>query len=101
MNDATFSATHARQVNDFARRHIGTSADDAKAMLEVLQAESLDALMDQTVPRAIRQQHPLEFGPALSEWETLQTIRRLAAKNTLLVPMIGQGYHGTILPGVI
>ena len=101
MNDTRISETHARDTSDFASRHIGPSAADAEAMLDVLQVKSLDALMEQTIPRAIRQQRPLEFGPALSEWAALRTIRRLAAKNTLLHSMIGQGYHGTILPGVI
>jgi glycine dehydrogenase len=101
MNDATVSTIHVHDKNDFVHRHIGPSAADIEAMLEVVHADSLDALMDQTVPRAIRQHQALEIGPALSEWEALRAIRRLAAKNIPLASMIGQGYHGTILPGVI
>ena len=51
---------------DFAnRRHIGPSPSEMAAMLAVVGAPSLEALIDETVPRAIRQAAPLDWGPAL------------------------------------
>src|ERR1700753_4173241 len=95
---------HRKPANDaanFARRHIGPSPRDIKAMLESVGAKSLDALMAETLPSSIRQQAPLDLGPALSETEALTHMRKLAAQNEVFTSMIGQGYSGTILPAVI
>ena len=87
---------------DFAnRRHIGPSPREMAAMLEVVGAGSLDQLIDETVPAAIRQSEPLDFGKAKSERELLHYMRHVAAKNTVLTSLIGQGYHGTVVPPVI
>jgi glycine dehydrogenase len=87
---------------DFAnRRHIGPSPAEIAAMLEVVGAPSLDALIDETVPPAIRQAEPLDWGPALSEQAALHRLRLTAKKNRVLTSLIGQGYHGTVTPPVI
>jgi glycine dehydrogenase len=86
---------------DFSRRHIGPSPEDAKAMLEVVGAASLDELIAETLPAAIRQAAPLDLGPALSETEVVARLHTIAAKNKVLTSLIGQGYYGTILPPVI
>ncbi|MFC3167336.1 aminomethyl-transferring glycine dehydrogenase [Paracoccus fontiphilus] len=87
--------------DDFAnRRHIGPSPAEMEAMLKVVGADSLDALIDQTVPRAIRQGTPLDW-PALSEAALLDRMRQVAAKNTVMTSLIGQGYHGTVTPPAI
>ena len=87
---------------DFAnRRHIGPSPDEMAEMLKVLGASSLNALIDETVPKAIRQKEPLDFGKAKSERELLHHMRQVAGKNKVLVSLIGQGYHGTVTPPAI
>ncbi|WP_299132280.1 aminomethyl-transferring glycine dehydrogenase [uncultured Amaricoccus sp.] len=87
---------------DFAnRRHIGPSPAEIAEMLRVVGAPSLDALIDETVPAAIRQTEPLDWGPALSEQAALHRLRLTAAKNKVLTSLIGQGYHGTVTPPVI
>ncbi|MCZ4353250.1 aminomethyl-transferring glycine dehydrogenase [Roseovarius aestuarii] len=87
---------------DFAnRRHIGPSPDEMAGMLEVLGVKSLDELIDQTVPKAIRQKAPLKFGKPKSERELLHYMRKTAQKNKVLVSLIGQGYHGTVTPPAI
>ncbi|MEL7395607.1 MAG: aminomethyl-transferring glycine dehydrogenase subunit GcvPA, partial [Pseudomonadota bacterium] len=87
---------------DFAnRRHIGPSPEEMQAMLTELGVESLDQLIDETVPAAIRQKEPLDFGKAKSERELMHHMRVTAAKNKVLVSMIGQGYHGTVTPPAI
>jgi glycine dehydrogenase len=87
---------------DFAnRRHIGPSPAEMAAMLDVVGAESLDGLIDETVPAAIRQKAPLDWGKALSEQGVLHRLRQTAEKNKVLTSLIGQGYHGTVTPPVI
>ena len=87
---------------DFAnRRHIGPSPEEMTEMLRVVGAASLEALMDETIPAGIRQKAPLEFGKPLSERAALDRMREIAAKNRVLTSLIGQGYHGTIMPPAI
>ncbi|MEM7399063.1 MAG: aminomethyl-transferring glycine dehydrogenase [Pseudomonadota bacterium] len=87
---------------DFAnRRHIGPSPEEMAEMLEVVGAESLEALVDETVPANIRQTTPLSFGKPLSERGALDKMRETANKNRVLSSLIGQGYHGTIMPPAI
>src|ERR1700738_5163265 len=96
---------HHRHANEpaasFVRRHIGPSPRDVSAMLETVGAKSLAALMAETLPSSIRQQAPLDLGPALSETEALAHMRKLASQNQVFTSLIGQGYSGTILPPVI
>jgi glycine dehydrogenase len=87
---------------DFAnRRHIGPSTSEIAEMLNVIGVSSLDALIDETVPAAIRQKVPLDFGKPLSERRTLEKVRTTANKNRVLTSLIGQGYHGTTMPPAI
>ncbi|MFD3191677.1 aminomethyl-transferring glycine dehydrogenase [Sedimentitalea sp. HM32M-2] len=87
---------------DFAnRRHIGPSPEEMAEMLDTVGAETLQALIDDTVPQAIRQQTPLDFGRAMSERELLHHMRLTAGKNKVLTSLIGQGYHGTVTPPAI
>ena len=87
---------------DFAnRRHIGPSPSEMAEMLEVVGAESLDALIDETVPKSIRQETPLQFEPPKSERELLWYMRQVAKKNDVFTTMIGQGYYGTVTPPAI
>ncbi len=86
---------------DFAnRRHIGPSPAEMDEMLHLVQADSLDALIAQTVPESIRQADPLTWDP-MSEAELLAHMRDLAAKNKPMVSMIGQGYYNTHTPPAI
>ena len=86
---------------DFAnRRHIGPSAAEIDAMLKVVGATSLDDLMDQTVPKDIRQKDPLNW-PPMSEREMLAHMRDVGRMNTVFTSMIGQGYYGTVTPPAI
>ena len=87
--------------DDFAnRRHIGPSPDEMAEMLTAIGADSLDALIDQTVPKAIRQDRPLDW-PALSEAALLARMQEVAAGNRVMTSLIGQGYYGTVTPPAI
>jgi glycine dehydrogenase len=90
------------QPYDFAnRRHIGPSPAEMADMLKVVGYNSLDGLIDATVPPSIRQKAPLVWGAPMTEREALDKLRETANKNKVLVSLIGQGYYGTITPPVI
>ena len=95
------SARSAEAATTFERRHIGPSPSDIEAMLQVVGATSLEDLMSQTLPASIRQKAPLTTGPAMSETEALDFLRGIAAQNEVRTSLIGQGYYGTLVPGVI
>ena len=87
---------------DFAnRRHIGPSPEEMAAMFDVLGVSGLDQLIEETVPKAIRQDEPLDFGKPLSERELIYRLREVADRNKVLTSLIGQGYHGTVTPPAI
>ncbi|WOP19525.1 aminomethyl-transferring glycine dehydrogenase [Raineyella sp. LH-20] len=86
----------------FVDRHLGASRDDeVQVMLDAVGAASVEALAATAVPDSIKQDAPLDLGPALTEAEALDALRGLAARNTPRVQMIGQGYYDTITPAVI
>lgn len=87
--------------DEFVRRHIGPTAADLAAMLAAVGADSLDRLMDETLPAAIRAQHPLALGEGISEYELLGRLRALAGQNRLARSFIGLGYSDCITPPVI
>ncbi|ADU13227.1 aminomethyl-transferring glycine dehydrogenase [Asticcacaulis excentricus] len=85
----------------FVRRHIGPSEAEISAMLAELGVSDIDALIDQTIPVAIRERSPMGVGEAMDEEAVLAHLRGIAAENMPFVSLIGQGYYGTLLPGVI
>jgi glycine dehydrogenase len=103
----THRAAPNEAATSFARRHIGPSPHDIAQMLETVGAASLSALMSETLPASIRQQAPLQLDAPLSnnepmsESEALTHMRAIAAQNSVVTSLIGQGYSGTILPAVI
>ncbi|WP_170433257.1 aminomethyl-transferring glycine dehydrogenase [Ruegeria arenilitoris] len=90
------------EAYDFAnRRHIGPSPTEMRDMLKVIGFKTLDELIDATVPPAIRQKEPLDWGPAMTERDALFHMRQVAGKNKVLTSLIGQGYYGTTTPAPI
>ena len=88
-------------TDQFVNRHNGPSEQDVQDMLKKIDAPTLDALIAQTIPQAIRLKQPLNLPEGLSEHEYLQHLRGIAAKNRLYKSYIGLGYYDTILPPVI
>jgi glycine dehydrogenase len=86
---------------NFRHRHLGPSSDDVQRMLRVVGAPTLDALIDEAIPRDIRQARPLDLDSALSEPQLLAKMREVASRNRPMTSLIGQGYYGTHLPAVI
>ena len=85
----------------FTQRHVGPTADDRHAMLDALGVDSVDALVDEALPDAIRTTRPLDLPAAVTEHELLDEARRLANQNEARRSFIGMGYHGTHTPPVI
>lgn len=85
----------------FADRHIGPDAEQTKKMLATIGVSSLDQLIDETVPAAIRIQGDLNLPDAMSETEYLKFIKEVSLKNKVYRSYIGLGYYNTVVPGVI
>ncbi len=89
------------QSDDFIRRHNGPDQAEQQAMLATLQLDSLDTLINETVPENIRSAAPLALAPAVSEQSALDELQALAQQNTVNKSYIGMGYYDTIVPPVI
>ncbi len=86
----------------FASRHIGPRENEVPAMLETIGVNSLDELIDKTVPSSIRLGKPLNLPGAMSEYEYLNHIKKLGSRNKMFRSFIGQGYYGVAtLPVVV
>ena len=91
----------ATSTDQFARRHIGPSPDERDAMLAAVGVASLDALIDEVIPTAIRLDTPLDLPPAETEHEFLRRLTQVARGNRTFRSFIGLGYHDTFTPSVI
>src|SRR5690606_26335857 len=96
-----FTPTDYRPYDFANRRHIGPSPAEMQEMFKVLGVKDLDELIDQTVPKSLRQEKPLDFGKPKSERELLWFLRQVAKKNKVFTSMIGQGFYGTVTPPAI
>ena len=90
------------KLDSFERRHLGTQRHEADELALLTGFESLDALIDEAVPRSIRASISQGSLPeALGEEDMLQELRKIAAKNKVFKSYIGLGYYGAITPPVI
>ncbi|MEP7310086.1 MAG: aminomethyl-transferring glycine dehydrogenase [Acidobacteriota bacterium] len=85
----------------FESRHIGPDPVERDAMLAIVGAPSLDALVDETIPSAIRLKSPLDLPGGLSEHQYLADLERLASRNRVCKSYIGMGYYDCVTPSVI
>ena len=84
-----------------ASRHIGINEQDTAIMLRKIGVNSLDELINQTIPANIRLKEPLALTSPLTEYEFGKHIAELANKNKLYTTYIGLGWYNTITPAVI
>jgi glycine dehydrogenase len=87
--------------DDFAFRHLGLSDDDRAEMLRVIDIESAEALLNATIPSAIRLRDRLPLADAVSEHSVLEELRAKFSTDVKRTSFIGQGYYGTITPPVV
>jgi glycine dehydrogenase len=94
-----------QRTDRFVSRHLGPREEDIRTMLAFLGYDSLDALMADAVPPAIRMDRPLHLGEGmeegLSEARLLARLRELASRNRPFRSYLGMGYHDTVTPPVI
>lgn len=88
-------------TNNFSKRHIGITPDELTKMLQTIDVDSLETLIEETVPSNIRMKGDLDLPEALTEFEYLGMLKKIAAKNKVYRSYIGQGYYGTVTPSVI
>ena len=85
----------------FVHRHIGPTDADIQEMLATLGFQSLDALIDATVPTDIRLRTPLALGPHRGEHDVLAELRALHDRNKMFRSFLGMGYYDCPTPPVI
>nr|WP_298415270.1 aminomethyl-transferring glycine dehydrogenase [uncultured Halomonas sp.] len=85
----------------FVHRHNGPDSDDVAHMVETLDADTIEALIDKTVPAGIRLNRELNLDTPKGEAESLDYLKRLARQNKVFKTYIGQGYYSTYTPAVI
>ena len=88
-------------TDKFVNRHNGPRASEVKEMLKKIGVSSVDELIEQTVPSAIRLKQPLKVGAAMSEYQYIKHLKKQSQKNKVLRSYIGLGYYNNILPAVI
>ncbi|MEP7079442.1 MAG: aminomethyl-transferring glycine dehydrogenase [Ginsengibacter sp.] len=92
-----------QESNEFSTRHIGPDPGETKEMLSAIGVDSLDSLIDKTIPKGIRisEDALMPIGDSMSEFEYLKFLDQIAKKNKVFKSYIGHGYYGTIVPSVI
>ncbi|MEZ8104665.1 aminomethyl-transferring glycine dehydrogenase [Vibrio cortegadensis] len=87
--------------NEFVARHNGPNKSDQQKMLDMINATSLESLIDETVPAQIRLEKPMSLAAPQSEYDMLVTLKQFANQNQIKRTFIGQGYYNTFTPNVI
>jgi glycine cleavage system pyridoxal-binding protein P len=85
----------------FVRRHIGPSPEDIAQMSRAVGVQSLDQLINETIPEDIRLRSSLSLPPARSEEAALKDLREIMERNELRQSLIGMGYANCHMPAVI
>ncbi|MFN6945033.1 MAG: aminomethyl-transferring glycine dehydrogenase [Cytophagaceae bacterium] len=87
--------------HQFINRHIGPDSSQIKQMLEALGVDSIEQLIMETIPSAIRLKKKLNLPAAETEHGFLDKFRKLAQKNKIYKSYIGLGYYNSYTPAVI
>ncbi|WP_375591960.1 aminomethyl-transferring glycine dehydrogenase [Chitiniphilus eburneus] len=95
------SLTRLEAHDEFIQRHIGPDADERGDMLQVLGVASLEALVDETIPAAIRLPADLPLPTPRCEVDALADLAAHARRNVIRTSLLGQGYYDTHLPKII
>lgn len=98
---ATLIKTPYMTTDKFVSRHNGPREQEVTEMLAKIGVSSVDELISQTVPAAIRLKKPLAVGPAMSEFQYHKHLKALGKKNKVFRSYIGLGYYNNILPAVV
>ena len=93
--------TSFSHYDEFINRHCGHTSDDLQTMLTAIGADSVEQLIQETVPDSIRMKTPLQLPAPMSEQEVLAHLTTVAQKNKVFKNYIGMGYYDTHTPTVI
>ncbi|MEP4484149.1 MAG: aminomethyl-transferring glycine dehydrogenase [Halioglobus sp.] len=93
--------TELENHQDFIQRHIGPTPAQQQEMAQAIGFDSLDALIDATVPANIRKQTPMDLPGASTEQDVIARLREHAKLNVVNQSFIGTGYSDTFTPPVI
>lgn len=88
-------------TDKFVNRHIGPSDNDVEEMLSAIGVDSIEQLIDETIPKNIRLKKKLEMSTPLSEHKFIEHLKELASRNKIFKSYIGLGYYPTHTPAVI
>ncbi len=88
-------------TDNFHYRHNGPLENEIPQMLNAIGVNSIDDLINKTVPSKIRLKNPLNLPKGRSEAEVFDLLKNIGSKNKLFRSFIGLGYYNTILPPVI
>ena len=69
-------------------------------MLKFINAKSLDDLIDQTIPKSIRNTSKMVLDPPMSESDYLMHLKKISSQQVYKT-YIGMGYNRSYLPAVI
>ena len=100
-NTSYYLEKYSMKKELFETRHIGTLGNDRELMLQEIGIDSVDSLIDKTIPSNIRLKNKLNVPEALTEFEYLNLAKEIGAKNKVFKSYIGLGYYNTIVPPVI
>ena len=95
------SLENSKYLEKFADRHIGPSQQDIFSMLKALSFDSLEELIEKTVPASIRSSDADKLPKAMGEHQALEHLAKIARENNVFKSYIGLGYHDTFTPNVI
>ncbi|CAG9463375.1 unnamed protein product [Pedinophyceae sp. YPF-701] len=117
LNEALAAANAARGIREvstdalkpldkFAPRHNSIRPHEIDEMLKTCGFDSLDALVDATVPDSIRRTDGMDLGKkayteGMSESQFITMFKKMAEKNVVAKNFVGMGYHGTHTPAVV
>ena len=95
------SLSELENHSDFIQRHIGPTVKQQTEMARAIGYDNLDALIEDTVPGAIRLERPMHLPGARTEQDVIARLRELAEQNVVNRSFIGTGYYDTFTPAVI
>jgi glycine dehydrogenase len=89
------------KFDEFVNRHIGPNPSEIKDMLNAIGVDSVESLIDETLPEQIRLKKELQLDEPVSEFQFIENLRKIASKNKVFKSYIGMGYYPAIVPAVI
>ncbi|RDX73249.1 Glycine dehydrogenase (decarboxylating), mitochondrial, partial [Mucuna pruriens] len=99
----SISLESLKASDTFPRRHNSATSEEQTKMAQSCGFDSLESLIDATVPKSIRLKDMTfsSFNEGLTESEMMSHMKHLSSKNKCFKSHIGMGYYDTHVPPVI